>query len=222
MKITILWSLAFIFFLLAGCGPKIYDNANPNADWDRDSFMCRSYAEGNTPMPQMVPVPQTETVTGTGTIYYNNGQSTPFTYTQTYQPNQYQQLGASMQNAAASWGRIAMLQERYEKCLSHLGWYEAKNDTDKVDLKILKNKYNEIIKIEIRKNTIIIFVESNFAQKDEEYKKNMIYDILSHCEINKETFISNNYKKEFSGKILDIKNFSLLAYFSKKHGMIIY
>lgn len=148
MKKSLLLVLVIsIFVFINGCGPKVYDNANPNADWDRDNFMCRSYAEGNTPMPQMVPVPQTETVTGTGTVYYNDGQSAPFTYTQTYQPNQYQQLGANMQNASASWGRIAMLQERYEECLSHLGWHEhMSNDSnsslDEDDIKLTSLKSN--------------------------------------------------------------------------------
>ncbi|WP_407845088.1 hypothetical protein [Desulfovibrio falkowii] len=125
-------------WVLVGCGPKIYDNSDPRADWDRDSFQCQQYAEGNTPMPQYTPVPQARTESGYGTVYTNTG-PVPFTYTQTYQPDPYAQAGAQLQNAGASWGRIAAIQNRYENCLNSLGWHEV--DKDKETRKAKKDLY---------------------------------------------------------------------------------
>lgn len=125
-------------WLLVGCGQKIYDNSDPRADWDRDSFQCQQYAEGNTPMPQYVPVPQARTESGYGTVHTNTG-SVPFTYTQTYQPHPYAQAGAQLQNAGAAWGRRAAVQARYERCLNSLGWHEV--DKDKETRKAKKDLY---------------------------------------------------------------------------------
>lgn len=120
--------LAFCVWAFVGCGPTMYDNSDPRASWDRDSFQCQQYAEGNTPMPQYVPVPQARTESGYGTAYTNAG-PVPFTYTKTYQPDPYAQAGAQLQNAGAAWGRIAAIQNRYKNCLNSLGWHEVNTST---------------------------------------------------------------------------------------------
>lgn len=130
--------LFFFVWALVGCGPTIYDNSDPRANWDRDSFQCQQYAEGNTPMPQYVPVPQARTESGYGTVYTNTG-PVPFTYTQTYQPDPYAQAGAQLQNVSASLGRIAAIQSRYERCLNSLGWHEV--DKEKEARKAKKDLY---------------------------------------------------------------------------------
>lgn len=111
--------------VLWGCAATVYDNADPRADWDRDSLLCRGYAEGSTPMPQHVPVPQGRTETGYGMVNIGNGPILPYTYTQTYTPDPYAVAGAQLQNAGASWARVANVQLRYEQCLKNLGWYEV-------------------------------------------------------------------------------------------------
>ncbi|MDY0204722.1 MAG: tetratricopeptide repeat protein [Desulfovibrio desulfuricans] len=111
---------------LAGCGPTIYQNSDPSANWAQDSFVCQEYAEGSTPMPQYVPIPQSRTETGYGTVHMNNGRTAHYDYTHTYHANPYDQANAHFYNASQDFARMSAVQRRFERCLNSLGWFEVK------------------------------------------------------------------------------------------------
>lgn len=223
IKVTL---LIFCTALVCGCGPKMYDNSDPMADWNRDSFQCQKYAEDNTPMPQHTPTPQARTESGYGTAYTNAG-PVPFTYTQTYRPDPYEQASANLYNASASWGRIATVMSRYENCLNSLGWYEVKKDKKEniaIDDRSIVDAHRDIYlgsKI-IGNNIIEITVSDGFKYKSKEQKEQFIFDILAAYNIDEQLYICRANGKKYSGRAIEEKSRSMLAYFDRKYGIVFY
>lgn len=122
--------MALVFLTLVGCGPKLYENTvNPAAsdmELQRDYAGCRSYAEGNSPMPQMQPVPQATTTYGSGTVMTSTGKFVPYAYTATTTPNPYHTMSVGLNNVAAQFAYIARVERITEDCLTSLGWKEVK------------------------------------------------------------------------------------------------
>lgn len=185
--------------VLWGCAATVYDNADPRADWDRDSLLCRGYAEGSTPMPQHVPVPQGRTETGYGMVNIGNGPILPYTYTQTYTPDPYAVAGAQLQNAGASWARIANIQLRYEQCLKTLGWYEVDTSAEKAkhaESERTKKKKHELY-------TCLVIEAHNAAKTSDNFEEILQYS-EEQCE-KKTGYKERNMSAYFARQAIEVK-----------------
>lgn len=185
--------LMLIILIVSGCAPQTYYNLKyPNSNFEQDSNMCRQYANGNTPLPEKIPVPESQTVSGIGTINHPDGMLTPFTYTYRVDPNPYTKLQVQTQNMASVFESLAIQEMHYEKCLASLGWY-PEDELSKRQVQESKNNINYSKCLE--KNAPI------FAEHIKDFDQ-LASDLKTYCEKSTSGF-QRNLEKFYARQALD-------------------